>query len=214
MAVDPRRLRVYVVTSSGLVPGRSHLDVGLAAIDGGATAIQLRAPELDDDALREVTAELAERCRDAGVLLIVNDRVDVAAAFRVGAHVGQADRPDRARSLLGHGAVLGISVASVAEALVAAKAGADYLGITVWATPTKPEADPRGLQGLRAVVEAIDLPVVAIGGVDATNAREVLGAGASGIAVVSAVGAAEDPILATRRLVDAVRHAEDADEDG
>jgi thiamine-phosphate pyrophosphorylase len=209
MAVDPRRLRVYVVTSSGLVPGRSHLDVGLAAIDGGATAIQLRAPELDDDALREVAAELSERCRDADVLLVVNDRADVAAALRVGAHVGQADRPERARVLLGPEAVLGISVASVPDALAAAEAGADYLGITVWATPTKPEADPRGLHGLRAVVEAVDLPVVAIGGVDATNAREVLEAGASGIAVVSAVGAAEDPIRATRRLVEAVRHADE-----
>jgi thiamine-phosphate pyrophosphorylase len=89
----------------------------------------------------------------------------------------------------------------VAEALAAETAGADYLGITVWSTPTKPEAAPQGIPGLVAVVAATSLPVVAIGGIDATNARSVLEAGASGVAVVSAVGAAPDPVAATRDLV-------------
>jgi thiamine-phosphate pyrophosphorylase len=97
--------------------------------------------------------------------------------------------------------VLGVSVSSVEEALAAGAAGADYLGVTVWATPTKPEATPMGIHGLAAVVDATDLPVVAIGGIDARNARQVVEAGASGIAVVSAVGAAPDPVAATRELV-------------
>jgi thiamine-phosphate pyrophosphorylase len=200
---DHRSLRVYVVTSSGLVPGRGHREVALAAIEGGATAVQLRAPELADDELRPLAADLADRCREARVLFVVNDRVDVAAEVGAGAHVGQEDDPRAARDVLGRDGVLGISVASVENALAAAEVGADYLGITVWATRTKPEAAPRGLHGLRAVVEATDLPVVAIGGIDGVNAREVLEAGAAGVAVVSAVGAAPDPIAATRELVEA-----------
>ncbi len=205
---DHRSLRVYVVTSSGLVPGRGHLDVALAAIEGGATAVQLRAPELADAELRPLAADLAGRCRDAGVLFVVNDRADVAAEVGAGAHVGQGDDPAAARERLGEDGVLGISVSNVEEALAASGAGADYLGITVWATRTKPEATPQGIHGVRAVVEAVDLPVVAIGGIDAVNAREVLEAGASGVAVVSAVGAAPDPVAATRALVESVEGAE------
>jgi thiamine-phosphate pyrophosphorylase len=121
--------------------------------------------------------------------------------------VGQADDPRAARERLGTGAALGISVSTVEEALAAAGAGADYLGVTVWATATKPEAVPSGIHGLRAVVEATDLPVVAIGGIDAVNAGQVLEAGASGVAVVSAVGAAGDPVAATRELVAATMGA-------
>jgi thiamine-phosphate pyrophosphorylase len=201
MTLGPRSLRVYVVTSSGLVPGRDHRDVALAALEGGASAVQLRAPELSVDDLVPLAVELAERCREAGVLFVVNDRVDVAAAAGAGAHVGQRDDPRAARDRLGAGPILGISVSTVEEALDAAGAGADYLGVTVWATPTKPEAVPGGIHGLRAVVDATDLPVVAIGGIDAVNARQVLEAGASGVAVVSAVGGAEDPVVATRELV-------------
>ena len=206
--LDPGSLRVYVVTSHGLVPGRDHRDVALAAVEGGAGAVQLRAPELSAAALRPLAQELAGPCRRAGVLFLVNDRVDVAAAVGAGAHVGQRDDPRAARPLLGPRAALGISVSNVEEALAAVAAGADYLGFTVWATPTKPQATPRGIPGLRAVVDAVDLPVVAIGGIDATNAREVLEAGgASGVAVVSAVGAAADPVAATRELVRVVGSA-------
>lgn len=206
--LDPRSLGVYVVTSAGLVPRRTHLDVALAAIDGGAGAVQLRAPELPDAELRSLAAELAERCATAGVLFVVNDRVDVAAEIGAGAHVGQDDDPLGARGRLGSDAVLGVSVETPAEALAARAAGADYLGVTVWATATKPEAKPRGLDGIREVVAATDVPVVGIGGIDAGRVAEVVGAGASGIAVVSAVGAADDPVQATRRLVEAVRGSE------
>jgi thiamine-phosphate pyrophosphorylase len=201
-------LAVYVVTSSGLAPGRGHRDVALAALEGGATALQLRAPELADVELRLLGSELAERCRTAGVLFVVNDRVDVAAGVGAGVHVGQGDEPSQARGRIGSEAVLGISVSSPEQAMEAERAGADYVGVTVWATSTKTEASPVGIEGLRAVVDATSLPVVAIGGIDAGNAREVLGSGAVGVAVVSAVGAAPDPVAATRRLVEAVRSAE------
>jgi thiamine-phosphate pyrophosphorylase len=206
-ALDPGSLSVYVVTSSGLVPGRGHLEVATAAIAGGATAVQLRAPEVTDEELVPLARELEARCASAGVLFVVNDRVNVAGAVGAGAHVGQDDDPAAARSVLGAGAVLGVSVASPEQAAVAEHAGADYLGVTVWATPTKPEAHPVGVDGIRAIARATRLPVVGIGGIDATNAGAVIAAGASGVAVVSAVGAAADPEAATRRLVDAVKAA-------
>ena len=205
-AKRPLRLGVYVITSSGLAPGRDHRDVALAAVEGGAGAIQLRAPELSDDELLPLASDLATVCRAAGVLFVVNNRVDVAAESGAsGAHVGQDDDVAGARGRLGSARVLGVSVATPVEAGAAEIAGADCLGVTVWATPTKPEAVPRGLEGLRAVVEATTLPVVGIGGIHAGNAEQVLAAGAVGVAVISAVGAADDPVAATRELVDVVK---------
>lgn len=203
--LDPRSLRVYVVTGAGLVAGRGHLDVALAAIAGGATTVQLRAPELPDPDLLPLAEGVAARCREAGVLFVVNDRVEVAAAVGCGAHVGQDRDVEGARSTLGPGPILGVSVSSPEQARAAEAMGADYLGVTVWATATKPEAVPVGPEGLRAVVEATPLPVVGIGGVDAGNAPQVLAAGAAGVAVISAVAAAPDPVAATRELVEVVR---------
>ncbi len=203
--LDPRSLGVYVVTSSGLVAGRGHREVAVAAIAGGATAVQLRAKELFDEDLAPLAEELSARCRAAGVLFVVNDRVEVALATGAEAlHVGQSDELMRVRERIGPNVVLGISVEGAEQALAAEAAGADYLGVTVWSTPTKPDARPRGLDGVREVVETTALPVVGIGGIGAANAAEVLGAGAAGVAVVSAVGAAEDPVAAARVLAEVV----------
>lgn len=196
--LDPRRLGVYVVTSE-IGPG--HRDIASAAIEGGATALQLRAPGLDDDELEPLATALVEMCGDAGVPLFVNDRVDIAVGSgAAGAHVGQNDDPGTARGRLGPERILGVSVMSAEEAWVAEMAGADYLGVTVWATATKPEAVAIGLEGLREVAGATALPVVGIGGIDARNAHEVLAAGADGIAVIGAVAAADDPVEAVRAL--------------
>jgi thiamine-phosphate pyrophosphorylase len=198
-------LDVCVVTSAGLVPGRTHSDVALAAVEGGATAVQLRAPDVADDELVVLARDLVARCRERGVLFLVNDRVGVAIeSGSDGVHLGQGDPLEGAREQLGD-LVLGVSVGSREEARAAQEAGADYLGVTVWATATKPEALPVGLDGLRSIVESTSLPIVGIGGVNASNAGEVLAAGAAGVAVVSAVGAAPDPVEATRALVEAVR---------
>jgi thiamine-phosphate pyrophosphorylase len=206
MRLDRRSLSVYVITSSGFVPERGHLEVGLAAIEGGATAVQLRAPSLADAELLPIARELAERARASDVLFIVNDRVEVAVrAGASGAHVGQDDDPAGARSALGPAAVLGVSVANADEARRAQTVGADYVGVTVWSTSTKPEAVGVGVSGLQAVVDAIELPVVGVGGIGPHNARDVLRAGAAGVAVVSAVGAAPDPVAATAELAAAVR---------
>ncbi|GIU99496.1 MAG: thiamine-phosphate synthase [Actinomycetota bacterium] len=203
--LDPRALRVYVVTSSGLAPGRGHREVAEAAIAGGATAVQLRAKDLTDEELLPLARELAGRCRAAGVLFVVNDRVEVALASGAdGVHVGGDLDPAAVRQRIGPEMVLGVSVTTPTEAEAAEAAGADYLGVTVWPTPTKPDAEAVGLEGLRAIASATSLPVVGIGGITAANAARVLAAGAAGVAVVSAVGAAEDPVAATRTLAGVV----------
>jgi thiamine-phosphate pyrophosphorylase len=203
--IDPERLRVHVITSSGLVPGRGHIEVADAAIEGGANVVQLRAPELSDQELLSVAGEIDRRCWRSRVLFVVNDRIDVAVAVGAGgAHVGQGDHPQSARERLGPRGVLGISVATPEQAEAAERSEADYVGVTVFATPTKAEAVPIGLDGLRSIVESTSLPVVGVGGIDPSNARKVLATGAAGVAVVSAVGTASDPVAATRRLVEAV----------
>ena len=211
--LDPRRLAVYVVTSGAFGRGRNHRSIAEAAIAGGATTIQLRAPELADDELLAIATELAATCRDAGVLFVVNDRLDVAAACEgAGLHIGQDEDASLVRRRLGADRILGMSVGDSTQARTAELAGADYLGVTVWATPTKSDAVPRGLDGLREVAGATSLPVVGIGGIVVSNARAVLEAGAAGVAVISAVAAASDPIRATRSLADVVErfraHAE------
>lgn len=207
--MDPRWLRVYVLTSDGFAPGRGHAEVATAAIAGGATAVQLRAPELPDGRLATAAERIRTMCARAGVLFVVNDRVGVASMIGAGAHLGQGDDPAGARQVLGANAVLGVSVSTADEARAAEVAGADYLGVTVWATPTKPEAEPRGLDGLRTIARETSLPVVGIGGIHAGNAAEVLDAGAAGVCVVSAVGAAPDPVRATEDLVEAVHRWEE-----
>jgi len=205
---DPQMLRVYVVTSGTVDPRRTHEDIVEAAIEGGATAVQLRAPELRDEELAALVPALADRCRRAGIPLVVNDRVDVAVASGAsGAHVGQEEDAGTARARLGPDRVLGISVGTPHEAWTAERAGADYLGVTVWATDTKPDARPVGIDGLREVAAATALPVVGIGGIDAGNAAGVLEAGAAGIAVIGAVAAADDPVAAVRSLRDVVDRA-------
>jgi thiamine-phosphate pyrophosphorylase len=202
--LDPDRLNVYVVTSSE--PG--HRSVALAAIEGGATAVQLRAKELTDHQLLPLAEELGSRCRNAGVLFVVNDRVEVALATGAEAiHVGQGDEAEAVRERVGPDVLVGISVDDAEQTRRAEAAGADYLGVTVWATPTKPDAVPLGPEGLRAVVEATSLPVVGIGGIDVTNAGEVIAAGAAGVVVISAVARANDPVAATRALVEVVMSA-------
>jgi len=202
---DPRSLEVYVVTSGSFGRGRDHRSIARAAIAGGATAIQLRAPELDDEELLPIARDIATLCGEARIPFLVNDRVEVALRSGAdGVHVGQDTDAARVRQRIGGDWILGVSAADVDDALVAERAGADYLGVTVWSTPTKPDAAPRGLEGLHDVVLATPLPVVGIGGIFASNARLVLGSGAVGIAVVSAVAAASDPVAATRELVEVV----------
>lgn len=199
-------LGVYVVTAAGMVPGRGHAEVVAGAIAGGANAVQLRAPEHADGELLPLARELADRCRERGVLFIVDNRMELAlASGAAGVHLGQGDPWGEARLRLGPDLIVGVSVEDPRQATAAEAAGADYLGVTVFSSRTKLDAVPQGIRGLREISDATSLPVVGIGGIDAANARQVLEAGAAGVAVVSAVAAAPDPAAATRELVAAVR---------
>jgi thiamine-phosphate diphosphorylase len=203
---DPATLGLHVIT--GARPGRDRLSIARAAAMGGADVVQLRAPELAGDELVVLAQAAADLCRSHGVRFVVNDRVDVALAVRAdGVHLGQRDSFETARRHLGAAPLLGVSVGGPADVPAAEAAGADYLGVTVWASATKPEARGVGLDGLEAVAAAASVPIVGVGGVNASNAGDVIAAGAAGVAVVSAVSAASDPVGAVRELVGAVRAA-------
>lgn len=198
------RFDLYVITDAGLAPGRSHADIARAALAGGADAVQIRDKSATAQNLCLWVAEIQPIARKFGAVLLVNDRVDVAlVAGADGAHVGQEDLPAReARRLLPPPSVLGVSAGTVEEAKKAARADADYIGVgPVFQTPTKPDAgEPIGLEGLARVARAVQVPVVAIGGITLENVIAVIEAGASGVAVVSAVVSAQDMAQATRAL--------------
>ncbi|MGQ9476602.1 MAG: thiamine phosphate synthase [Actinomycetota bacterium] len=207
-------LGLYVITAADAGGGRGHLDVMRAALAGGADAVQLRDKEAVGGELYRLALEALVILRggERRPLFLVNDRVDVARAVGAdGVHLGQEDLPaSAARAILGPEAVLGLSVGSVEEALAAEREGADYLGVgPIFPTPSKPDAgEPLGLEGLRAIRRAVDLPLVAIGGVNENNLEGVFEAGADGVAVISAVISARDMEEAVRRLrraVDACR---------
>ena len=195
---------LYLVTERGLARGRPLAQVVEAAIRGGVTVVQYRDKQGCTGEMIREAGDILEVCRSMGATFLVNDRLDVALAVGAdGLHVGQQDLPPAlARSLLGPEAILGVSAGSVPEAREAEAAGADYLGASpVFATPTKTDAGPAlGLQGLSEMVAATSIPVVAIGGIHAANARPVIEAGAAGIAVVSAIMAADDVEGAARQL--------------
>jgi thiamine-phosphate pyrophosphorylase len=203
------RLAVYVITDRALARGRDEVAIARAALRGGATALQLRGKQQDARPLCELGRALLRATREAGALLIVNDRLDVALAIGAdGVHLGQDDLPcAEARRIAGPGLLIGVSAESPRLAAAAERDGADYLGTgSVYATSSKADAgEPIGLAGLAEVVAATRLPVVAIGGIGPANAAACVAAGACGVAVISAVVAAEDPEAAARELARVVR---------
>ena len=174
-----------------------------AALDGGATFVQLREKELSPAALLEEARALAKLCHARHVPFVVDDNVEVAlAAGADGVHVGQSDMAARrARALLGPDKILGVSAHNAAEALAAQADGADYLGCgAAFVTGTKLDAHPVTAETMRAVTAAVNIPVVAIGGIEESNILQLQGRGLAGVAVVSAIFAAQDPEAASRRL--------------
>ena len=198
--------RLHVLTDTR--DGRDALGVVRAALSAGAPVVQVRAKDGTDRALYELAERVARLCEAAGALCIVDDRPDVALAVGAGGtHLGAQDLPlSAARRFVGPDHVLGGTArdAALARALVAQ--GATYLGVgPTYATSTKAGLpDPLGPARVGAVAAAVDVPVIAIGGVDAAHVPELLAAGVLGVAVVAAVSEAADPAAATRALLTAL----------
>ncbi len=208
--MSPHEWRTYLVTGATHSAGRSTEQIAEAAIDGGIDVIQLRYNDRSARERYRTGRRLREVTDAADVPLIVNDRIDLAAAIGAdGVHLGQSDLPvDVARDQLGSSAIVGVSASTVAEATAAAAAGADYLGVgAVFSTSSKDVPDEEngiGTERIRAVADAVGIPVIGIGGIDASNASRVREAGATGVAVISAITAADDPRAATAALREVV----------
>jgi thiamine-phosphate pyrophosphorylase len=204
MALDVARLRLCLVTDRGLARGRSVIDVALAAARGGATMVQLREKEATTRAFVDEARALKQALAPLGVKLAINDRLDVALAVDAdGLHVGQSDiAVEDARRLLGPGKFIGLSITEVEQALRPDARAADYLGVgPIYAQRTKGDAAaPLGIDGLRRIRGLTHAPIVAIGGLTPDNSAAALAAGADGLAVVSAIVAADDPEAAARRF--------------
>lgn len=205
-------LTLYVLTDR-VISGRPHEEQAEAAIRGGATAVQLREKALPAGDVVAVGRRIAVICRRFGTVFIVNDRADIAAECGAdGVHVGPDDVSiPSARKIVGAGRIVGASAGTIEEAQRAQALGADYLGVgSVFATSTKPDAgEPLGVARLGEIVRAVTIPVVAIGGITADNAAEVVRAGAAGIAVIAAVVGQEDIAAAAGRLRERINAARD-----
>ena len=204
-------LTLYVVLDTGTTPPDRIPDLALAVVHGGATILQIRDKTSSARQLVDLARTVKARVRPLGVPVVLNDRVDIAAAAGVdGAHVGQDDLPpDAARSILGPDAIIGLSVTCAEEVTTVDPAVVDHVGLgPIFATSTKPDAAPSlGANGFRSVREMLNLPVVAIGGIGIRNVEDAIAAGADGIAVVTAVAHADDPQSAARHLLSLIQDA-------
>ncbi len=202
---------LYLVTDRGLARDRSMLEIVRAAVQGGVTCVQLREKECSTLDFIEQAFTIKDFLKSRGVPLIINDRVDVALAIEAdGVHLGQTDMPlEIAKKIVGDSMIIGLSAESPADAIEAEKGGADYLGVSpIYATPTKTDTAPSlGLEGLRAIRAAVNIPLVAIGGLNRDNSAAVIQNGGDGVAVVSAIVAADDPVTAAADLKQIINEA-------
>lgn len=199
--------RLYAVTDSRWLNGRSLATVVADALIGGVTMVQLRDKAASTLDLARQARDLAAVCRVANVPLVINDDIEAVKMSGVdGVHVGQSDIScAHARKVLGDDAIVGVSVQTVGQAKEAEQAGASYLGVgAIFATATKTDADLVSLDMLAEICRAVSIPVVAIGGIDDGRISELSGTGIDGVAVVSALFASSDVKAAARQLRDAV----------
>ena len=205
MRLQPKQLRLYAVTDRAWAADEDALMAQIeAAIDGGASIVQLREKHLDSGSFLAEAERFVALCRRKGAVSIINDDVEIAVKTGAdGVHVGQADlEAGQVRALLGPDKLIGVSAHTVEEALAAQAAGADYLGVgAAFVTGTKTDAKPISKETIRAITAAVDIPVVAIGGVTRDNILELKGCGLDGVAVVSALFAQSDVKAAARELL-------------
>lgn len=198
-----KAMQLYLVTDRHWLKAHSLYEDVEAAINGGVTCVQLREKHLNHQLFVQEAKELKELCNQNQIPLIINDNVEVMLEVDAdGIHVGQSDmQAQDVRKLIGSDKVLGVSVQTVEQAITAQKAGADYLGVgAVFPTGTKDDAIEVDLATLQDICQHVDIPIVAIGGINQENLLQLKGSGIDGIAVVSAIMAAEDIIEATKQL--------------
>ena len=208
MNCDKEKLLLYAVTDRAWTGKMSLAQQVEAALQNGATCVQLREKELDEEQFLAEALEIRALCRSYGVPFIVNDNVDIAIRCAAdGVHVGQEDmKAEDVRRRVGENMIIGVSAHTVEEAHRAVENGADYLGVgAVFSTATKTNVGNMPFETLREICHAVEIPVVAIGGISKTNIMQLSGSGVDGVAVVSAIFAAEDPGAAAAEMLKLAR---------
>ena len=203
MKCAEKDLLLYAVTDRYWLNGRTLTDVVRESLEGGVTMLQLREKTLEEPAFLQEARELQALCRSYHVPFIVNDNVDIALAMDAdGVHVGQSDMEALdVRAKLGPDKIIGVSAQTVEQALLAEKHGADYLGVgAVFPTGSKSDAEEVSFDTLKAICQAVSIPVVAIGGISRGNAARLAGSGICGVAVISAIYGAADIRAASQEL--------------
>lgn len=200
--------RLCLVADAEAAGEKDILSIIKEAVEGGVTLIQLRSKNLNAREFLEISLRASDLLKRKNIPLIINDRVDIALACQAsGVHLGQQDLPlTYARKILGKSRMIGISVNTEDEAVNAEQGGVDYLGVgPIFSTLSKKDLRPLlGPEGLRVIRQKVKIPILAIGGISATNAREVMEAGASGIAVISAIMGADNIRQAAKELRDVI----------
>ena len=194
---------VYLVTDRRNKTDEEFLNIIEEAIKGGTTVVQLREKTASTKEFYDLALRVKEITSRYGVPLLINDRIDIALAIdSEGVHIGQDDMPaDIAREIIGEDKILGVSASTVEEAKKAENDSADYIGSgAVFPTATKDDADSVSKEELKEIVDSIDIPVVAIGGITVENASSLKDSGIAGFSVVSAIMSAEDPKEASKKL--------------
>lgn len=195
MKCDKKAMLLYAVTDRAWIGKQSLYEQVESALKGGATCVQLREKELNEEDFLKEAMEIAALCKEYGVPFFINDNVEIAIKCHAdGVHVGQEDmEAAQVRQSVGNDMIIGVSVHSVEEALEAVKNGADCLGVgAMFSTSTKTDVDVLPKEILRDICAAVDIPVVAIGGIGKTNISHLAGTGVDGVALVSAIFAADD----------------------
>ena len=203
MKCDKKDLLLYGVTDRSWLGERTLYSAVEQSILGGVTMVQLREKDLEKEEFQKEARQIQELCKKHQVPFLINDNVELAVEIEAdGVHVGQHDmEAGQVRQKIGPDKILGVSAQTVEQALKAQAAGADYLGVgAVFPTGTKDDADAVSLDTLKAICQAVDIPVVAIGGIKESNIQALKGSGICGVAVVSAIYAKEDPQAAAAGL--------------
>lgn len=198
-----KELMLYAVTDRHWLGEETLYDQVKKALDGGATFVQLREKKLDREDFLAEALEIQKLCKKYGVPFVINDEVSIAKDIDAdGVHVGQSDMEAMdVRKVLGPDKILGVSAQTVEQAIIAEKHGADYLGVgAVFATGSKDDADDVSHEALKAICEAVSIPVIAIGGITKDNVSELAGSGICGVAVISAIFGQNDIKKATEDL--------------